>query len=211
MQQSKNLKPHFRPVLDDPASMFELAELAAKTGQFDQAIALMNNAIPLDHKNKWYLERLAQLYRITGDLKAFVKTYRELLKLQPDDIEYIGELSSALLLLGETNEAIDLLNQIETQTGVNEMLSQQKQAIHLSQGKPDKAIDEIKKLSDTFPGETRYLTMLADLYKKMGKPKKLLKFTKESPAAMPTTLMPILPWPNIFANWDTKTKLLPRF
>lgn len=160
---------------DDPASMFELAELAAKTGQFDQAIALMNNAIPLDHKNKWYLERLAQLYRITGDLKAFVKTYRELLKLQPDDIEYIGELSLALLLLGETNEAIDLLNQIETQTGVNEMLSQQKQAIYLSQGKPDKAIDEIKKLSDTFPGETRYLTMLADLYKKNGQAEKALE------------------------------------
>ncbi len=159
---------------DDAASMYELADIDSKTAHLDEAIRLMNNATALEPNNKWYLEKKAQLFRLTGDLKSFAKTYRDLLNLEPDNIEYIGELSTALLLMDETNEAVKLLDEIEKQIGTNEMLSMQKQSIFLNQGKPEKAIAEIKKLVDAFPAETRYMMLLADLYKKTGQTEQAL-------------------------------------
>lgn len=163
----------------DHAAMYELAELFAKEGHFDEGIGLMKKAVHLSPTNQWYLIRLAQLYKVTNDLKSYVKVYRDLLKLSPDNIEYIGELSSALVLLGEYDEAIDLFNDIEKQTGVNEMLSQQKHAIYMAQEKPQKAIAEMEKLSAAFPYESRYLAILADLYKKYGPQDQALEVYKK--------------------------------
>lgn len=159
---------------EDHGSMYELSDLFARKSRFDEALEMMENAVRLQAGNEWYQIRLAQLYKVKGDYKSFAKVYRNLLKIKPDNIEYSGELSSALVLLEEYDEALSLLNSIEKQIGVNEVLSFQKQAIFLVQNQPLKAIQEIENLSAAYPYEARYLAMLADLYKKNGPPEKAL-------------------------------------
>ncbi len=164
-QQALNANPV------DHASMYELSALFAGVSRMDEAISYMKQAIELESTNKWYKIRLAQLYKFTGDYESTARIYRELLLEQPESTEYFGELSSALLLLEKYDEAIEVFNQIETQIGVNEMLSLQKQQIYLSLDQPDKATAEVEKLAETFPFEPRYQAMLAEIY--MGTNKKL--------------------------------------
>ncbi len=122
----------------DHASMYELSELYARDGRIDLAEQMMRKAVMLNSANKWYQIRLAQVYKFQGNYEGYAEIYRGLLKKDPTNTEYYGELSSALLLLEKYDEAITVFNEIERQIGVNEVLSLQKQQIYLTIGKPKK-------------------------------------------------------------------------
>ncbi|HOI32796.1 MAG TPA: tetratricopeptide repeat protein, partial [Bacteroidales bacterium] len=109
---------------------------------------------------------LAQIYKVLGNYEAYADIYRELLKMDPNNTDFYGELSSALLLLERYDDALTVFDQIERQIGVNEVLSIQKQQIYLLLGKNKKAIEEIEKLATAYPFEVRYQAMLAELYLK---------------------------------------------
>lgn len=160
---------------DDHASMYELSALYATENRIDEAIVWMQKAIEVAPQNKWYKIRLAQLYKFKGDYESTADVYKQLLQDQPENTEYIGELSSALLLLEKYDEALEAFDQIETQIGINEMLSLQKQQIYLTLNKPDKATAEIEKLADAFPYEPRYQAMLAEIYMSDGRKLKALE------------------------------------
>jgi len=151
---------------DDHASMYELSELLARENRIDESLVMMKKAIEIAPDNTWYKIRIAQIYKFIGDYEAYSGVYRQLLIQQPDNTEYYGELSSALLLLEKYDEALEVFNQIETQIGVNEALSLQKQQIYNTLDKPEKANAEIEKLAAAFPYEARYQAMLAEIYMK---------------------------------------------
>lgn len=177
---TENFEAALSVLPDDDGSMYELSDLYARKGRYDEALSMMQKATALKPNNEWYRVRQAQLYKVKGDYKAYGEEFRYLLKLKPDNIDYYGELSSALMALEKYDEALDIFNEIENQIGVNEPLSFQKHNIYLALDKPDKAIKEIEKLSAVFPYETRYLTMLHDLYKKNGQPEKALEMLQKS-------------------------------
>ncbi|NOU46584.1 MAG: tetratricopeptide repeat protein [Bacteroidales bacterium] len=160
---------------DDHASMYELSELLARENRIDESLVMMKKAIEIAPDNTWYKIRIAQIYKFIGDYEAYSGVYRQLLIQQPDNTEYYGELSSALLLLEKYDEALDVFNQIETQIGVNEALSLQKQQIYNTLDKPEKANAEIEKLAAAFPYEARYQAMLAEIYMKQGQKLKALE------------------------------------
>ena len=80
-------------------------------------------------------------------------------------------LSNAYLMNDDGNNAIKTYDKIEEMLGVTEEISLQKQRIYLIQNKTDQAAEEIEKLIKEFPDqETRYLSMLAEMYMQAGKP-----------------------------------------
>ncbi len=159
---------------DDAASMYELSDLYARGNRLDESLEMMKKAIEIAPENTWYKIRIAQIYKLMGDYESYGHVYRELLINQPNNTEYFSELSSALLLLEKYDEAIKVFDQIETQIGVNEMLSLQKQQIYLTMDKPQKANAEIEKLAAAFPYEPRYQAMLAEIYMNDGQKLKAL-------------------------------------
>jgi len=163
----------------DDASMYELSDLYARANRMDESLVVMKKAIEISPDNTWYLIRIAQIYKYTGDYEAYARVYRDLLKTQPENTAYYSELSSALMLLEKYDEAIEVFNQIENQIGVNEALSLQKQQIYITLDKPDKANAEIEKLAATFPYEPRYQAMLAEIYMKQGLKLKALEAYKK--------------------------------
>jgi tetratricopeptide (TPR) repeat protein len=163
----------------DHASMYELAELYAKTDQFDRSYAIMEQAVLLQPENTWYQIRMAQLYRKFGKADEFIAVYKKLVEQYPTNPEYIGELSTGLLFQEQYDDAITIYNKLESVIGVNEMLSLQKQAVFMVMGQPDNAIKEIEKLAAAYPYESRYLAMLAELYMVSGNKQKALEtYTK---------------------------------
>ena len=151
---------------EDHASMYELSDLYNNKGLPEKGFEMIKKAVELDTMNKWYKIRLADFYKQDNNYKAFVDIYDKLLTNEPNNLEYLEVYIDALLHIGNFEKVIEKLDVFEDNIGVNEYLSLQKIEIYQLLDKPDKMITEMEKLSKAYPYETRYLSMLAEIYMK---------------------------------------------
>ncbi len=154
---------------EDHASMYELSALYGMKGLQEKGFEMIKNAVTLDSTNKWYKIRLAEFYKQQYDYESFVDIYHELLETDPNNLEYLEVYIDALLQLGRHEEMVEKLDVFEDNIGVNEYISGMKISIYDMLGKKDKVIEEIEKLSATFPFDTKYLSMLAEVYVQNGR------------------------------------------
>ena len=152
------------------ASMYELAQLYFEAGDLSSASRFAEQAAEIEPENKWYKLLLVEIYGKAGDKKQLLETCEKLVKQDPNNLDFLYELSNAYLMNDDGNNAIKTYNKIEELLGVTEEISLQKQKILLIEGKIDQAAAEINKLVAEFPDQkTRYLSMLAEMYMKAGK------------------------------------------
>ena len=154
---------------EDHASMYELSALYSKKGLHEKGFEMIKNAVELDGKNKWYKIRLADFYKQNYDYESFVSIYDELLENEPNNLEYLEVYIDALLQLEKFEEMIDKLDVFEDNIGVSEYISMMKIEIYNLLGKKDNVIEEMEKLSKAYPYETRYMSMLAEIYVQSGR------------------------------------------
>jgi outer membrane protein len=97
------------------AQVFELAEQATASGDFDQAIAILK--VATQDKNPDYRAearvRIARLLERKGDERGAIYWYRQLLDEQPEAVAVRIELARALLSLGEEGAAAAELRRAE--------------------------------------------------------------------------------------------------
>jgi tetratricopeptide (TPR) repeat protein len=146
------------------ASYFELANLLYKKENLTDALPFARKARSLDPNNEWYNLFEADILINTGDAQNAIIIYQALIKRFPDKIEYNYEIANAYLMLNKVDEAIKIYDKMEEVMGVNEELSIQKEKLYLEQNKLKEAVAELEKLIAAFPGEQRYLGMLAEVY-----------------------------------------------
>ena len=161
-----NFEQALRFFNDDDASMYELSALYLTSGRNAEALSMIQQAANLQPDNKWYQIRLAQLQLQNGDYQSFMAIYDKLLQDEPDNLDYLEAYIDALLRIGEYDKVIEKLDVVEHQLGKNEIIYLQKAQIYDEQGKKDKAMQEIEKLVEFMPENTRYRAMLAEAYRK---------------------------------------------
>ena len=154
---------------EDHASMYELSALYSKKGLHEKGFEMIKNAVELDGKNKWYKIRLADFYKQNYDYESFVIIYDDLLEDEPNNLEYLEVYIDALVQLEKFEEMIDKLDVFEDNIGVSEYISMMKIEIYNLLGKKDNVIEEMEKLSKAYPYETRYMSMLAEIYVQSGR------------------------------------------
>lgn len=153
---------------DDAAAMFEIASIYTDQGKFADALPYAEKAIKADPVNKWYKVLLVTLYQAKGDYENAGKIISQLIEADPENLDYYQDQALNAIYSGDYKNAIKSYDILEQKIGVNEDISVQKEKIYIMIGKPDKAIEEIKKLTLAFPDESRYLEMLAELYMTSG-------------------------------------------
>lgn len=151
------------------ASLYELALIKGTSGNLMDASRLVEQCLDLDPNNKWFLLLAADIYETGKDYKRAQEMYERMISLNPKEIVYYESLANMYILDNDLKGALKVYDRTETQFGVTEMTSTQKQKIYLSQNKPDKAILEAEKLVETAPGTAKYYQALADLYSKNGR------------------------------------------
>ena len=149
---------------EDHASMYELSALYSRKGLPEKGFEMIKAAVELDSTNKWYKIRLADFYSQNNDYDAFVNIYDDLLKDEPNNLDYLEVYIDALLHLERYEQVTEKLDVFEDNIGVNEYISLQKLEIYDLLGKKDKVIEEMEKLSKAYPYETRYMSVLAEMY-----------------------------------------------
>lgn len=149
---------------DDHASMYELSVLYVIRNEFEKGFEHIKKAVELDQNNKWYKIRLADFYKQNGEYESFISIYDQLLENEPANLEYLESYIDALLHLGHFETVIEKLNIVEENIGITDYISLEKIEIYKLLGNNDKVVEEMEKLSNAIPYETRYLSMLAELY-----------------------------------------------
>lgn len=158
----------------DHASMYELSALYTINGRQDKGFEMIQQAVELDSTNKWYKIRLADFHKQNRDFEAFISIYDKLLEDEPNNLEYLEAYIEALLNVGDYEKVTEKLDVYEENIGVNEYLSMQKIEIYNLLGKKDKVISEMEKLSNAYPYDTRYMSILAETYVQNGRDKEAL-------------------------------------
>lgn len=156
---------------EDDASMYELSALYQQTGRISEALSMIQQAADLQPDNKWYQIRLAQLHLKNSDYQTFIKIYDKLIEAEPGNLEYVETYIDVLLRVGDFDKVLEKLDILEQQVGKNEYIYLQKIQIYDEQGKKDKAIQEMEKLVEFMPDNTRYRAILAEAYRKVKRDK----------------------------------------
>lgn len=161
-------------------SMYELAQLYFEKGDFNSAAMYAENAAEIENGNKWYKLLLVEIYGKAGKKKELLETCEKLVKQDPSNVDFLYELSNAYLMNNDGGNAIKTYNKIEEILGVTEEISLQKQRVYLILKKTDLAAAEIEKLIREFPDQqTRYLSILAEMYMQAGKPDEAAQYYQQ--------------------------------
>ena len=156
---------------DDDASMYELAMLYQMNGRTTEAFSMIKQAADLDPENKWYQIRLAHFCLQNSDYQSFKNIYSKLLEKEPENINYLEDYLNGLLSIGDYDEVLAKLDDVEKQLGKSEYIFLERIQIYDEQGKKDNTIAEMEKLVEFMPDNIRYRAMLAEAYRKVKRDK----------------------------------------
>lgn len=182
----KNFEEALKFMPDDAASMFELSEQYVKAGRMEDGFVMIKKAAELDPDNKWYQIRLGLFYRNTEQFDEFIKVYEPLIAKYPDNINLLTELIDVCLMTGNYDKALEKLDLLEKQAGINALVSEQRIEIYKRQGKTKLVISELQRLIEENPENTRYYHMLAKVYMENKKDKDAVKLYEQIKSIDPT-------------------------
>ncbi|MDR2385208.1 MAG: tetratricopeptide repeat protein [Tannerella sp.] len=162
------------------AALYELASYCLNMDKADEAVTLLKKAIKYAPDNEDYHSTLASLFFNLGMFGEAAEEYDYLVKSMPGRPELNYFLAESYSRMGEIGMAIDTYNALENVMGMHEALSMAKYHLYMTLEKPEKAFDEMKRLIDKFPVETRYMIMLGDLYLQQDDTVKALQYYKKA-------------------------------
>lgn len=149
---------------DNDAAMYELGRLYYEDRDTQKALEMALAAATLNPNNKWYNLLLAEMYNANADFKNAAKIYEQLTKNEPNNYEFWSDFAFMQLQAGDSKAALESLAEMEKKFGLDEFIAKQKKALYISEGKFEKAAEEIEKLIYINPTRSGYYAVLADVY-----------------------------------------------
>lgn len=129
-----------------------------------KALDFFRQSVRYDPSNYYYNMMLAGLSKELGMKQEVVDIYRSLSQLYPEKLDLRFELANAFAENGEFQEAIDTLDELEKNTGINEMIALNKFRLYSMMDEKEQAFKEIRQIIEKNPSESRYLVLMGDLY-----------------------------------------------
>jgi tetratricopeptide (TPR) repeat protein len=161
----KNYSFAMRIDSEEPVVYYEMAGILSMMGDYSAALDYAKDAVQFDkHNNEYYRILLAELYTANNLLADATNVYEGLLKIRPDNIHYYFDLAELYFSLGNLKRAIRTFNNAEEQFGIMDFISLEKERMYRLSDENKKAIEELEKLSESFPGNVNYMVMLAESY-----------------------------------------------
>lgn len=172
----------------EPTPLYEIALIYEQNGDATSAFPFAEKASQLDPDNYWFQLLYGQVLYKNNQVAKSIKVFEKLLDKNPKELELAFNLAGIYTYENKLREAISLYDRIETQLGISEDISYQKQQLYLKLNDVEGAASEIKKLILAFPSETKYYGVLGDIYFTNGQEEnaleiyqKVLKIDPEAP------------------------------
>jgi len=144
---------------------YEIAGILNLLKDYSGALKYAEKSIELDKTNNvYYMMLLAVVYQNNNLLDEAIKTFSNIIKINPDNIHYYFKQSDIYLSQNKPDEAIKVLNEAEKHFGIVDIISLEKEKCYHLLGDDKNALQEIVKLSNEYPEDPRIKTILAESY-----------------------------------------------
>lgn len=166
---------YFKQILsispDNHNALYELGQIYFKKGELNTAKKYAQQAVTVATQNEWYWLLNANIYQQQQDFELLAYALDELIKLNPENLDYVFDKANAYFMTGKADEALLIYNGLEKQIGLSDQVLQGRQRIYLKNGNIAKAAQDLDQLILNNPTNVRYYLFLGDLYfaNKMGK------------------------------------------
>ena len=145
------------------AALYELSSYYIFLNQPQKSVSMMKKAVVYSPDNQEYRSSLATLLFNLDMFGEAADEYEILVKAFPDKPELAFYLAESYSRMGEIGKAIDIFDELENVMGMHEMLSMRKYQLYSTLEQQDMAINELKKLADKNPSESRYPIIIGDM------------------------------------------------
>ncbi|MDD4141672.1 MAG: tetratricopeptide repeat protein [Bacteroidales bacterium] len=150
------------------AAWYELSKLYSSDYKLKEAKRAATIAADIDDTNVDYLINLASLSKTIPASKELVSLYEKIVTLAPENLELQFEYANALLTTSDYKKTLKQLYFLEDAIGISEDITVKTVKIYEEKGQTGNAVKEMEKLIAAYPEETRYISMLANMYMKYG-------------------------------------------
>lgn len=170
----------------------------------NKALDFFRRSVTLDPDNYYYNMMLAGLSKELGLKQQVIDIYQHLSQLYPDKLDVRFELANAFAETGELKEAIATLNDLEKNTGINEMIALNKFRLYSMMDQKEQAFGEISQIIEKNPSEPRYLILMGDLYLEDNQYKEALNYYERAKGIDPDDPALILSMVNYYERRNDK-------
>ena len=143
------------------AAYFELARAYALIGNNELAEKNGRRAYTLDTYNVWYISLLIDIYEDSNKHSDAIQLCHVLIAMESNEDKHYQRLAFNQLRSGNADQAIATLEDLENKRGVQEDISKKIFEIYHNSGDIEKAASTLRKLSQEFPYNVRFLGNLA--------------------------------------------------
>ena len=160
--------------------LVELGAFYSVLEEKEKALDYYKKAVNYDKSNYYYGMLLGNLSKEMNLKQDVIEIYSNLLELYPDKPELHFEMANAYADNGETEKAIEALNELEKRVGASEALAMNKFSLYSMIDNKEKAFEEIQQIIDKNPGDSRYIILMGDLYMDNNQKDKALSYYEEA-------------------------------
>ena len=160
--------------------LVELGTFYSVLQEKEKALEYYKKAVNYDKSNYYYGMLLGNMSKEMNLKQEVVDIYSNLLELYPDKPELHFEMANAYADNGETEKAIEALNELEKRVGASEALAMNKFSLYSMIDNKEKAFEEIQQIIDKNPGDSRYIILMGDLYMDNNQKDKALSYYEEA-------------------------------
>ena len=156
----------------DPNAAEVYFALAGYYGALDQdsmTVRYFKKAAELSPANNTYMERLAEVYINENRIDDAIDTYERLYTSNRDRSDVLSMLFRLYEHKKDYNKMLTTLDRIETVDGASERITLSRMNVYEMQGKPEKALAELKSLAQKHPYDMNYRVMMGNWLLQNGK------------------------------------------
>ena len=154
------------------ACAYELSRLLLANENLEEAEELMDRAVKFSPDNKFYINLYSRILQANKKGAKAVDISESLLNLESSTVEDLYFVAQVKIQNGLYDEAVQVLDLIEKQIGVNENLVFEKVQLYLENDQLKDAEEELKSLLEKYPGNSDFKIILGDFYLENGDLKK---------------------------------------
>jgi len=151
-------------------AMYQLANIYFKDKKLEEAIHWAELAVKKNpNYNYWYYGQLAQMYSTAKQYDKSAGTFATMVDKEPQRKANYEEAGNQYLNAKKPKEAVKFFENSISKFGVEESICRKLEELYFDMGQPNDALRIIKKLSDTYPSDIKYLGLLAECFIKANK------------------------------------------
>jgi pentatricopeptide repeat protein len=137
---------------------FELGKNYVKLKNFGKAEDALKEAVSKEPDNEWFLDELYAFYASQNDYDKAIKAVKQLVKYHPD---YKEDLASLYFRTKKYDEALDILDEMDTEFGISISRDVMRNQIYEVTGRKKEQIENLEERVENNPDkESNYLALI---------------------------------------------------